>query len=997
MLRLSRTLATSCRAFYAQKKILYSSTLHLPKTSFGPKIPTGEEAKSLIKKSSEEVYQWQMEHKKDCAEFILHDGPPYANGDLHLGHALNKILKDIINRFELIHENKRVLYRTGWDCHGLPIEMKVIQATDPKKVSLLTPAEIRSKCREWASLMIEKQRHQFGEFAIMSDMSDPYVTMDHKYEIKQLLVFRKLVENGLLSRQLKPVWWGCETQTALAEAELEYNNEHRSVAIHVQFPLSQLSNQQLQSIVDASNSNIQVTNPHLLIWTSTPWTIPANKAVCVHSNLTYTLVHNPETNIQLLVAQNLVDDICKYNEQLVVLPVSIPGEKLLSLTYFNPARGTNDTEVFPVLHGDHVSDSAGSGLVHTAPAHGGEDFLIGIRHVLPISSSVDHRGCFIAGELAPGFLSLAGKKVTESATVWDTIKVLDENNMIFHINKKFMHSYPYDWRSNKPVIQRATPQWFVNVEKIKETAIEALNNVSFIPESGKNRLPSFVRNRNEWCISRQRTWGVPLPIVYSKETGEPLEGLEVMDHIIKKIDEYGTDEWFVQEDNISRWLPNEYNGEDFIKCKDTMDVWFDSGTSWTTLGDNLDSLAASEKPLADIYLEGSDQHRGWFQSSLLNKVISSGSHGEGFKPVAPFKKIITHGFTLDKMNVKMSKSKGNTITPSHAITGGGKPFLPSLGTDGLRLWAASSLYTSDVSVSPEILSRVFENVKKLRVTFKFLLGNLNGFDPAQHGVLYDKLNPLDKWSLARLYKLQQDCIEFYKDHNFQKVVRAINTHISTDLSATYFDISKDCLYTDFEDSHRRRCIQTVLETILKTYIGILAPIQPILTQEVWTSYKEEICAGKIPESPFMVTQWEETFKLPKFYENEAIQNDFNQIWKIRDVINKNLESLRLQGSFKNKLETQVNLVIEDETIMNELQPHASFLDDHFLVSKVNVNLDSVTKEGLKYFNETEVCLDGGRSLKVQIFPSDDSKCPRCWKFVSPVPETLCPKCDSVVN
>lgn len=994
MLRFTRGLAASSRTFSVQKKVLYSSTLHLPKTSFGPKIPTGNEAKVLIEQASDQVDAWQKKVKASDPEFVLHDGPPYANGDLHLGHALNKILKDIINRFELIHENKRVLYRPGWDCHGLPIEMKVIQATDPEKVMLLTSAEIRSKCRELALLMIDKQREQFRDFAIMTDFSNPYITMDHKYEIKQLNVFRKLVENGLLSRQLKPVWWGCETQTALAEAELEYNNEHRSVAIYVQFPLSSQSKQLLQTAI--GESEIPVTNPHLLIWTSTPWTIPANKAVCIHANLTYTILHNNETGVQLIVAESLVEEISKFDTKLTKLPISISGEELLSLTYTNPARGNDKSEVFPVLHGDHVSDTAGSGLVHTAPAHGGEDYLIGLKHSLPIASSVDHRGCFIAGELATGFLTLAGKKVTEPGTVWDTIKLLEENKMIFHINKKFIHSYPYDWRSNKPVIQRATPQWFVNVEKIKETAIAALDSVTFIPESGKNRLPSFVRNRNEWCISRQRTWGVPLPIVYSKVTEEPLEDLRVMDHIITKIDEFGTDEWFVDEEDISRWLPSEIDGKQFIKCKDTMDVWFDSGTSWTTLGDNLDSLAESEKPLADIYLEGSDQHRGWFQSSLLNKIISSGVHGEGFKPVAPFKKIITHGFTLDKMNVKMSKSKGNFISPSHVILGGGKPFLPSLGTDGLRLWVASSLYTSDVGVSPEILNRVFENVKKLRVTFKFILGNLNGFDQTKHAVSYDKLNPLDKWTLSRLYRLQRDCVEFYKEHNFQKVVRTVNTHISTDLSATYFDVSKDCLYTDFEDSHRRRSIQTVLEVILKTYIGLLAPIQPILTQEVWNSYKE-VSVKKLPDSPFMVPEWKEFFALPEEFENQNIDANFDQVWKIRDGVNKSLETLRLQGLFKNKLETQVILVVEDKSMKQALEPHIEFLDDYFLVSKVTVNspTDKSPLE-LAYFNEVDLDLDSGL-IKVQILPSENSKCPRCWKYVSPVPENLCHKCDSVIT
>lgn len=545
-----------------------------------------------------------------------------------------------------------------------------------------------------------------------------------------------------------------------------------------------------------------------------------------------------------------------------------------------------------------------------------------------------------------------------------------------------------------PVIQRATPQWFVNVEKIKPVATKAIDNVEFLPENGKNRLKLFINNRSEWCISRQRTWGVPLPIIYNKETSEPIDDIAVIEFIVNRMKELGTDAWFSAEQNISRWLPESLQDKSnlYIKGKDTMDVWFDSGTSWSTLGECMESLCKSNRPLADMYLEGSDQHRGWFQSSLLNKIIASGTNQDNFIPVAPFQKIVTHGFTLDSKNDKMSKSKGNVISPKHAIDGGGKPFLPSLGTDGLRLWVASSNYTQDVNVSSEILTRVFENVKKLRVTLKYMLGNLNDFDQ-KNAIDYGDLNPLDKLVLSNLFKLQQTCIEYYKDHNFSRVVKDLSTHMSVDLSAQYFDISKDCLYTDAKDSNRRRSIQTVLQTLLRTYIGLLAPIQPLLAQETWNSCSKDF--KRDVESPFMMGDWNEFYQLPDTFYNASIEDDFNNIWEIKDALYKALETLRLNGSFKNKLETQVNIIVDHTAPIGKLlTSHQVFLDDYFLVSKVQVNGEAVNNPS--YFTEVPLKVDN-EEIKLQITPSTHCKCPRCWKFLSESEETLCVKCDSVVH
>ncbi|WPK27127.1 hypothetical protein PUMCH_004500 [Australozyma saopauloensis] len=941
------------------QKALYSKGLLLPKTPFSPKLPTDEERAELIEKSSQNLYKWQLSRPKSSKNFVFHDGPPYANGDLHLGHALNKILKDIINRHELIRNDARVNYVPGWDCHGLPIEMKVTE-----KYGKLPVQETREKCRALAEELIHRQKLQFTDFAIMTDFDTRYVTMDHEYEVRQLKVFTKLFETGLLSRQQKPVWWGCETQTALAEAELEYNPEHRSTAIYVKFP-----------VVAADVPECLVTGHKVsfLIWTSTPWTIPANKAICINRNMAYTALKHSETEELVVVAQELADSIIALDENYVKTDIIMEGSQLEGLKYTSPSGQTD--EQFPILHGDHVVSNAGTGLVHSAPAHGAEDHLVGKKHGLEVASAVDEKGLYIAANIPSGYQHLAGKYANGKACIKQVLEALSSNDMLFHVNPKFIHSYPYDWRSKTPVIQRATPQWFINVDKIKEVAVSLLDHVDFVPEAGKARLSAFLRNRTEWCISRQRQWGVPLPIVYSKKTGLPVEDLETIKHIVSMIEQYGTNEWFVEEENVSRWLPDSMNGEEYYKSKDTMDVWFDSGVSWTSLLNKETSLNDT-KPLADVYLEGSDQHRGWFQSSTLNRIIASGDES-GFQGVTPFKKIITHGFTLDKHNDKMSKSKGNVILPLQVIKGGGKPLIPALGTDGLRLWVASSNYTQDVSVSPEVLKRVQENVKKLRITFKYLLGNLLDFEKP---IEYNLLSPLDKWILNRLHKLATEVNDAYETNNYAKVVREINTHMAGDLSALYFDTSKDCLYTDAQDSVRRRSIQTVLSQVLRTYVGLLAPIQPILTQEVWDSFFKE--SEKV-ESPFM-KPWS-FYAVPDQYKNDCIEQEMEGIWRLREAAFKALEQLRSDGYYKNKLELEI-LLDGGDSVKQYLEAHKEYLSDYFLVSEVRF--------GQGDSNVSEVVLPEGE-LKMSIQLTPRSKCPRCWKHLSETPETLCHKCEEV--
>lgn len=942
----------------ASAKPLYAKTLLLPKTLFLPKIPVGSEREKLLEKTGQLLYFWQKDRETYAKEFTLHDGPPYANGDLHLGHALNKILKDVINRHELLFHNLKVNYTPGWDCHGLPIEMKAV-----KDAGQLGPVETRRRCRELAASMIERQKSQFHQFGIMTDFDHPYETMAHGYEAAQLRVFLKLLENGLLSRQLKPVWWGCETQTALAEAELEYNLKHKSTAIYVKFPL-----QEAEQLLGGPAS--------LLAWTSTPWTIPANRAICVHRDLEYTVLESPTE--RLVVASKLAPNVLILDEALRPTSIRIMGGELEGLHYTNPSF--DEALKFPVLHGDHVSESAGTGLVHTAPAHGMEDYLVGKKHGLEVESVVDAQGKFIPGALPKGWAAFAGVYANGRGSIARCVEHIREQGMLFHADAAHIHSYPYDWRSKTPVIQRATPQWFVNVERIKDTAARLLDAVEFVPDAGRTRLALFVRNRSEWCILRQRAWGVPLPIVYHKETHEPLTDLVAVRAIVDNLAQLGTDEWFVPEDDVSRWVPAQFHPEHYYKGRDTMDVWFDSGTLWTTLGADVDALMAAEKPLADIYLEGSDQHRGWFQSSLLNKIIASGT-GSEFKAVAPFRKIITHGFTLDSKNAKMSKSAGNVVLPQQVVDGGGRPHVAALGPDGLRLWAALCNYTQDVNVTPEVLARVGENIRKLRVTFKYMLGNLANYNEKDMS-LEHKFSPLDRWMLLRLARLQRSVGEAYALHNFARVVRELNAHMSSDLSAIYFDVCKDCLYTAGAQLEQRQAIQAALDSLLRAYVGMWAPIQPLLAQEVWDVY------GRTPaDSPFKVA-WE-FFAVPESWEDAEVEGEFDTIWAVRDALNKQLEALRARDLFKNKLEAEVFLSASGDAHAL-LARHAPYLADYFGVSRVT--LGEVPNDAEVVFEAD--CTSG--KVRAAISQSGLCKCPRCWKHIAP-PDSLCAKCEVVVQ
>lgn len=974
------------RRFYSDLSHKFAATLRLPQTSLPKRSNYQKSVDELIPKSSQSLYQTQLSGLDDSARdvFIFHDGPPYANGELHLGHALNKILKDIIIRYNLM-KGKTVFYKPGWDCHGLPIELKALETltkkmkTDPS--TKLTPIEIRAVARKHAQKTIQSQLDTFKKFAILTDFTDPYITMSHDYEIAQLNVFLKLIEKNLIKRQRKPVFWGCETHTALAEGELEYNEKHRSTAAYLKFPLTRVSPGLQQLLAAGENSTSSL--PSLLIWTSTPWTIASNRAVCINKSFDYTIITNQKE--RLIVAASLVDDLLAMNPEYTKTGIQIPGELLLDSTYLNPI---SKQDGFPVLHGDHVISSAGTGLVHTAPGHGNDDYFVGLKNNLEIYSPVNDYGRY-TDELAPGFDDLIGKRVLGEGTT-KMLELLNQSQMVYKIDDNYIHSYPYDWRSKKPIIIRSTPQWFANVGAIKEATLNSLTTVKFVPERGVNRLSTFIKNRNEWCISRQRSWGVPIPALYSKkDENDIIMDVESVKHIIKKIDELGTDSWFEVEDNVERWLPESYKGRgaEFYKCRDTMDVWFDSGTSWTVIKKFVDEHGLKRDVLADVYLEGSDQHRGWFQSSILTKVGSDDSAQGQVMP--PYKTVITHGFTLDEKGQKMSKSIGNIIAPITVIKG--ENGLPAVGVDGLRLWVAQSDYTSDVSIGPIILKRVGDTLKKFRISFNFMLGNLNGFEENQV-VEYNDLKLIDKYVLSKLFKLSAEIDKNYREFNFSKVIKTISYHLNNDLSSTYFDITKDRLYADSEHSLSRCSTQTVLTEILKSYTSMLAPVLPLLTQEVWDHTAPWMKKGGAADSPFL-NGWN---KLPESYLNEELELEFSKIWRVKNELDELIQVGRKQDKvIKTSTETEIHLSVgEGSELFKVLKKHGDELADYFLVSKVRIN-EPAPQPGAGYCYTNTVAIDSDELLVV-VSPAKQFKCPRCWKFNSAQPESLCKRCDEVV-
>lgn len=848
----------------------YKDTVNLPKTKFDMRA-------NAVKREPELQKFWADQNIYQCLSqenlgelFIIHDGPPYANGQLHIGHALNKILKDIINRYQIL-QGRKVRYVPGWDCHGLPIELKVLQNMKQSERQNLTPIQLRQKAQKFALETMAQQREDFKRYGVWGDWENPYLTLTPEYEAAQIAIFGEMLLKGYIYRGKKPVHWSPSSKTALAEAELEYPEGHVSRSVYVAFSLKKLG--------EEARSILQPFLPDLypVIWTTTPWTIPANLAIAVNPELSYSVVKVLGENSHffgkfLLVATDLVESLSNtFSTELAVI-TTIKGQALENSIYQHPLF---ERESPVVIGGDYITADSGTGLVHTAPGHGQEDFIVGQRYGLPILSPVDADGNFTT---EAGIF--AGKNVLGEGNL-AVIEALQEVGALIK-EEKYEHSYPYDWRTKKPTIFRATEQWFASVEGFREAALKAISQVNWIPAQGENRITAMVSDRSDWCISRQRSWGVPIPVFYDEETGEPLLTIETIAHVQKIIAERGSDAWFLLPE--TELLPESYlnNGRKYRKGTDTMDVWFDSGSSWAAVAKQRDELCYP----VDLYLEGSDQHRGWFQSSLLTSVATTGH--------APYKTVLTHGFVLDEQGKKMSKSLGNVVDPAMVIK--------EYGADVLRLWVSSVDYSSDVPLGKNMLKQLADVYRKIRNTSRFLLGNLHDFDPAKDAIPYQELPELDRYMLHRMTEVFTEVKDAFENYQFFRFFQMIQNFCVVDLSNFYLDIAKDRLYISDANAFRRRSCQTILAIALENLACSIAPVLCHLAEDIW-----QYLPYSTPHQSVFQSGW---VKLESHWYQPELAKSWENLRQLRGEVNKVLEQARHEKAIGSSLESKVLIYVK---------------------------------------------------------------------------------------
>jgi len=945
----------------------YKDTVNLPKTKFDMRANAVKREPELQKFwADHEIYE-TLSQNNPGAPFILHDGPPYANGSLHIGHALNKILKDIINKYQLL-QGRKISYVPGWDCHGLPIELKVLQAMSSEERQGLTPITLREKAKKFALKTVEEQRKSFKRYGVWGDWDHPYLTLSPEYEAAQLGVFGQMVLKGHIYRGRKPVHWSPSSKTALAEAELEYPEGHTSRSLFAAFPMTGLA--------PAVQEDLGEYLPELgvAIWTTTPWTIPANLAVSVNPDLKYAVVEAdlPQVNRKyLIVAADLVERLSETFGKALTVKAVVPGKALEHSTYRHPLF---DRESPVVIGGDYVTTESGTGLVHTAPGHGQEDYMVGQRYGLPIFSPVDDNGHFTE-EAGP----FAGQNVLGEGN-GAVVEALKAAGSLLK-EEPYVHKYPYDWRTKKPTIFRATEQWFASVDGFREDALKAIAQVKWIPAQGENRITSMVSERSDWCISRQRSWGVPIPVFYDQETGDALMTAETIAHVQAIVADQGSDAWWKL--SVEELLPEQHRAEAhrYRKGTDTMDVWFDSGSSWAAVVQQREGLTYP----ADLYLEGSDQHRGWFQSSLLTSVAVNG--------IAPYKTVLTHGFTLDEQGRKMSKSVGNVVDPAVVIEGGkNQKEDPPYGADVLRLWVSSVDYSSDVPLGKNILKQLADVYRKIRNTARFLLGNLHDFEPAQHAVPYDELPELDRYMLHRMTEVFAEVKDAFETFQFFRFFQTVQNFCVVDLSNFYLDIAKDRLYISAPDAFRRRSCQTVLAQAIECLARAIAPVLCHMAEDIWqslpytTPYKSVFQAGWV--------------HLDDRWQQPEIAQRWQELRRIRTEVNKVMETARAEKMIGSSLEAKVLLYVADESLrqtLTALNPASSLAANGvdelrylFLASQVELLETPGPLAELKYQSQSD-------ALGVGVVNADGEKCDRCWNYstqvgVSSEDPTICDRC-----
>ena len=951
----------------------YKDTLNLLKTDFSMRANSRQREPELQGFWAELDLYNRLSQDNPGPIFTLHDGPPYANGALHVGHALNKTLKDIINKVQLM-QGKRARYIPGWDCHGLPIELKVLQSLKTEERRELKPLELRRKAHAYAEKQVEGQRQGFRRWGIWGEWETPYLTLQKRYEAAQIDVFGRMVLAGHIYRGLKPVHWSPSSRTALAEAELEYPDGHTSPSVFVAFPVEQLSSALAEAGVKAEGLAVA-------IWTTTPWTLPANLAVAVNGRLDYSICQCSNGR-QLIVASELVENLSAQLALKLEPLQQVKGEELEGLTYRHPLLERSSPVV---IGGDYITTEAGTGLVHTAPGHGVDDFNTGRKYNLPVLCPVDEGG-WLTDEAGP----FAGLNVLKDANTAIISALQDVEALL--AEQRYEHRYPYDWRTKKPTIFRATEQWFASVEGFRDDALRAIESVEWLPASGRNRIEGMVRERGDWCISRQRTWGVPIPVFYHRTSGEVLLNADTLQHIQGLIAEHGADIWWERDE--ADLLPPAYRdqADQWRKGSDTMDVWFDSGSSWAGVLGGLEAKESSSLNYpADLYLEGSDQHRGWFQSSLLTSVAVNGQ--------APYKRVLTHGFTLDEKGRKMSKSLGNVVDPAVIVEGGkNQKQEPPYGADVLRLWVSSVDYSADVPLGPGIVKQLADVYRKVRNTARYLLGNLHDFDPSRDAIPLTELPLLDRWMLQRTAKVLTDVSADFERYEFYRFFQTLQNFCVVDLSNVYLDIAKDRLYVSAADSFRRRSCQTVMALVVERLAGMIAPVLSHMAEDIWQHlpYPVEEASVFLRGWPQAESSWSALTDSESAAIDAAVQ--------LRALVNRQLESCRSNGDLGASLEAAVQLELGSGPLADALQraleqlqasphPEVDNLADWLLISQLQLGGQAPTSPLVAISEE---------GVTLRISKAAGQKCARCWHYETDIgssaehPE-ICGRCVAAIE
>ncbi len=926
------------------EKTDYQKTLQLPKTDFPMRANLPMREPKMLKSWDEMKHYEALQEAgvvQNLPEFILHDGPPYANGHIHIGTALNKILKDLVIRSKSM-EGLRAPYVPGWDTHGLPIELRAIKdlGVDRDKS---TPLELRQKCKEYALQYMDIQRQEFKRLGIWGEWDNPYLTLAPEYEGRQIEVFGQMASKGFIYKALKPVHWCADCETALAEAEIEYA-DHKSPSIYVRF-----------SVKDGKGI-LSEQNTYIVIWTTTPWTIPANLAICLNPRLDYCLIATDKGN--LVVAKGLLESFTSAVELASYEIIQeFKGKDLEGITCSHPLYERESL----VILGDHATLEAGTGCVHTAPGHGQDDYLVGLKYNLPVYAPVDERGRFTeeAGKYQGLRTNDANKVVTQDL---ETVGALLKLSFI-------SHSYPHCWRCKEPVFFRGTEQWFASLDGFRQSMLDAIKQVRWIPSWGIDRITNMVAERGDWCISRQRTWGVPIPIFYC-ECGEAIIDETTTAAVAAAFRAGGSDVWWSKKPD--ELLPTGYScskcgGSNFTKETDIMDVWFDSGVSHAAVLQERDNLRWP----ADLYLEGSDQHRGWFQSSLSTSIAAFGT--------APYSSVLTHGFVVDGDGKKMSKSLGNVMEPEKVIK--------QYGADILRMWVTSTEYRGDIRISGDILKQLSEAYRRIRNTARFILGNLEDFDPALDSVAYSEMTELDKWALSQLSRLSKRVREAYKKYDFHVVYHSVYHFCSVDLGGFYLDVLKDRLYCDAKEGLVRRSSQTAMYVILKELVKLVAPMMVFTADEIWQHLPDD---DSKREECVHLSRWDD---LPAEYTNGDIEQKWARLLEVRKLVAKGLEDARAAKKFGSSNEGKVT-IYGTEQILTDLSAFNGSLEMLFIVSQVE--LASLT-ESVNEVTATDTKL----GVKILVELADGEKCERCWRHTDSVQshaeEKLCDRCHSVVH